>query len=209
MTSESDAIPYEPALLRAERLLVLAPHPDDEVIGCGGLVASHLREQRQVRIVVATDGAEAGDAVRRQAESRRGVEILGGAPIEFLGFPDRALDAQRDACGGRLAAVLRDWKPDLVLVPSPVEFHPDHLALSVAFCELVQRDPTLFAELGATRVAFYEVGQPLRPNAIVDITTVAELKYTAIAAHESQLAFRDYGAYTRGLNAFRAMTMPP
>ncbi|HUR81664.1 MAG TPA: glycosyltransferase, partial [Thermoanaerobaculia bacterium] len=63
--------------------------------------------------------------------------------------------------------------------------------------------------LATARVAFYEVGQPLRPNAIVDITGVAESKYAAIAEHASQLEQRDYVAYARGLNAYRAMTMPP
>ena len=56
---EAEAIPFEPQDLRGERLLVLAPHPDDEVIGCGGLVALHLREGRKVHVVVATDGAQA------------------------------------------------------------------------------------------------------------------------------------------------------
>ena len=48
-TPESEAIPYEAQDLRGERLLLLAPHPDDEVIGCGGLLALHLREGRSVR----------------------------------------------------------------------------------------------------------------------------------------------------------------
>ena len=73
----------------------------------------------------------------------------------------------------------------------------------------MQRDENLFAELATTRVAFYEVSQPLRPNAIVDITDVAEAKYAAIAAHESQVTLKDYVAYARGLNAYRAMTLPP
>ena len=80
--------------------------------------------------------------------------------------------------------------PDLILAPSPIEIHPDHLALSVAFCELIQRDESLFADLAVARVAFYDVGQPLRPNAIVDITDVAELKYAAIAAHAAQRTAR-------------------
>ena len=50
---ESEAIPYAANDLRGERLLVLAPHPDDEVIGCGGLLALHLRDGRQVRVVIA------------------------------------------------------------------------------------------------------------------------------------------------------------
>ena len=207
MLIEAEAIPYEPALLRGERLLVLAPHPDDEVIGCGGLVAQHLRERRAVRVVVATDGAQAGAADTREQESRRALSLLGGeASIEFLSLPDRALG--HDAAP-RLREELLSFRPDLILVPSPIEIHPDHLALARVFCELVQRDETLFADLAVARVAFYEVGQPIRPNAIVDISDVAELKYAAIAAHETQLAQRNYVEYARGLNAYRAMTMPP
>src|SRR5262245_52353376 len=93
MASEADAIPYEPARLRGERLLVLAPHPDDEVIGCGGVVAQHLRDGRSVRVVIATDGAQAGLASVREEETRRGLTILGGNPVvTFLRFPDRSLD---------------------------------------------------------------------------------------------------------------------
>lgn len=203
--TEADAIPYEPALLRGERLLVLAPHPDDEVIGCGGLVALHLRERRAVRIVIATDGAEAGAAILREQESRRGVERLGTAEVEFLRFPDRALGEE---AGPRLREELLAFRPDLIVVPSPVEIHPDHLALCRVFCELVQQDETLFADLALARVAFYEISQPFRPNAIVDITEVAEAKYAAIGEHASQTAVRDYAGYARGLNAYRAMTLP-
>jgi LmbE family N-acetylglucosaminyl deacetylase len=204
---EAETIPYEPSTLRGERLLVLAPHPDDEVIGCGGLVALHLRERRQVSVVVVTDGAAGGDAAGREEESRRGLAHLGeGASIEFLRFPDRGLG---DEAAGPIRNALATFRPDLVLVPSPIEIHPDHLALSRIFCELMQRDESLAALLAVTNVAFYEVGQPIRPNAIVDITAVARDKYAAIAEHASQLAQRDYGAFTRGLNAYRAMTMPP
>jgi len=207
MHVEAEAIPYEAARLRAERLLVLAPHPDDEVIGCGGLVAQHLRENRLVRIVVATDGAEAGsNPADREDESRRGVALLGDAPIDFLRFPDRRLD---DAVAPCLREILLDFRPDLIAVPSPIEIHPDHVALSRAFCELVQRDETLFADLAVAKVAFYEVSQPIRPNAIVDISDVAQAKYAAIAEHRSQTALRDYTAFARGLNAYRAMTLPP
>src|SRR5436305_6448641 len=201
---EAEAIPFEPQDLRGERLLVLAPHPDDEVIGCGGLVAQHLREGRSVHVVVATDGAQAGDAATREEESTRALAILGNAKITFLRHRDRELPSTID-----LRGILAETKPDLILVPSPIEIHPDHLTLSLAFCELIQRDASLFAELAVAQVAFYEVGQPLRPNAIADITDVADAKYAAIAAHASQLAFRDYVAYARGLNAYRAMTMPP
>lgn len=215
MLVEAEAIPYDAAPLRGERLLVLAPHPDDEAIGCGGLLARHLREGRSVRVVVATDGARAtgttGDEEayrrRREEESRRGLEILGaGAEIEFLRVPDRALDGE---IAPRLREQLASFRPDLICVPSPIEIHPDHIALSRAFCELIQQDESLFADLAVARVAFYEVSQPLRPNTLVDITEVSDAKYAAIAAHASQIALKDYVAYARGLNAYRAMTLPP
>jgi LmbE family N-acetylglucosaminyl deacetylase/glycosyltransferase involved in cell wall biosynthesis len=214
MALEADAIPFEPVRLWGERLLVLAPHPDDEVIGCGGVVAQHLNGGSTVRVVVATDGGQAGVPATREEESRKALALLCGVgnpagEIAFLGYPDRELASHRNELTQRLASVLREYRPDLVLVASPIEFHPDHLTLATTFCELIQRDKTLFADLAVAKVAFYEVGQPLRPNAIVDITEVAEKKYAAIAAHESQLAVRDYVAYARGLNAYRAMTMPP
>ncbi|HUJ13955.1 MAG TPA: PIG-L family deacetylase [Thermoanaerobaculia bacterium] len=206
---ESEAIPYEPQELRGERLLVLAPHPDDEVIGCGGLVALHAREGRQVRVAIATDGAEAGDAATRESESLRALSLLGQIACEFLRFHDRRLAADSDALQNRLREILNEFKPDLIAVPSPVEIHPDHVALSRAFIELVQQDDSLFATLAVARVAFYEVSYPIRPNALVDITRVSDTKYEAIAAHASQLALRDYVGYARGLNSYRAMTLPP
>lgn len=204
---ESEAIPFEPQDLRGERLLILAPHPDDEVIGCGGLVALHLRDGRPVHVVVATDGAQAGDGAQREAESRAALALLGNVTIEFLRFPDRALENAREL-DLRLAAILREQKPDLIAVPSPLEIHPDHIALSRAFCDLIARDSSLFADLAVARVAFYEVSAPLRPNALVDITSVADSKYAAIQTHASQTAIRDYTSYARGLNAWRAMTLP-
>jgi LmbE family N-acetylglucosaminyl deacetylase/glycosyltransferase involved in cell wall biosynthesis len=206
VVTEAEAIPYEPALLRGERLLVLAPHPDDEVIGCGGLVAQHLLEGRAVRIVIATDGAAAGEAALREQESQRAVATLGRAELEFLRFPDRSLG---DDAIPRIREQLLAFRPDLILVPHPGEIHPDHIALSRAFVDIIQRDETLFADLAVAKIAFYEVSQPLKPNAIVDITDVAEKKYAAIAEHTSQTALRDYVSYARGLNAYRAMTMPP
>jgi LmbE family N-acetylglucosaminyl deacetylase/glycosyltransferase involved in cell wall biosynthesis len=206
---ESEAIPYEAADLRGERLLVLAPHPDDEVIGCGGLVALHAREQRQIRVIVATDGAEAGEAAVREKESLAALALLGKIECEFLRFPDRRLAGESAALKTRLREILAAYKPDLIAVPNPVEIHPDHAALARAFVELIQQDESLFAALAVARVAFYEVGYPLRPNTLVDITAVADVKDAAIAAHQSQLGLRDYISYARGLNSYRAMTLAP
>ena len=206
---ESEAIPYAPNDLRGERLLVLAPHPDDEVIGCGGLIALHLDEHRAVEVVVISDGAEAGNAAEREEESRNGLAILGAATVKFLGHRDRQLNADSDALRTKLRSALYAFQPNLIAVPSPVEIHPDHVAVARTFCELIQNDAAIFGDFAVTRVAFYEVSAPLRPNVLVDITNVATRKFDAIAAHQSQRAFRNYRAYAEGLNAYRSMTLPP
>src|SRR5689334_11959081 len=140
---EAETIPYEPAQLRGERLLVLAPHPDDEVIGCGGLVALHLHDGRQVRVVIATDGGEAGEPAERQRESRAALASLGSAEIEFLNFPDRHL-RESGGFAAALRDILVDFRPDLIAAPSPIEIHPDHFALARTLCDVIARDATLF-----------------------------------------------------------------
>jgi LmbE family N-acetylglucosaminyl deacetylase len=214
MIDEKSLVPFESTELRGERLLVLAPHPDDEVFGCGGLIALHTRERREVHVLVATDGAEGDAAVtdreayreRRESESRAGLDVLGGGALEFLRFPDRGLS---DASGlvAKLVAALRESRPDLVLAPHPLELHPDHVALARALVDAIQGHDDLREGLATTRVAFYEVSNPLLPNTLVDISAVAELKKAAAAKHESQVAVRNYLHVAEGLNSFRTLTL--
>lgn len=214
---EATLIPYQAESLRGERLLVLAPHPDDEVIGCGGLIAQHTREKREVRVIIVTDGAaaevpsESVDAyrARREAESIAGLGIVGAPAPHFLQLPDRQLSGWDTVLSKELRRILLEARPDLIAVPSPIEIHPDHVALSRAFFDLIQRDDAIAETIPLARVAFYEVSQPFRPNLLVDITDVAEQKYQAIAAHESQRRLRDYESFARGLNQYRSMTLGP
>ena len=212
---EHDLIPFTAERMLGEKLLVLAPHPDDEVIGCGGLVALHVREGRRVHVLVATDGGEAerGEVPKqaftalREAETDAGLAHLGAPPAEFLRIPDRSLEERT----GEFQAALRDRllqiRPDLLVLPSPIEIHPDHRALSIAAIELLQRDLELSGALALCRVAFMEITQPIRPTTLVDITDVATLKHDAIEKHESQLRQRNYSWFSQGLSQFRTMTL--
>ena len=212
---EHSLLPFEASTLLGEKLLVLAPHPDDEVIGCGGLIALHVAEKRPVKVVILTDGAAADPAGeqelvrRRREETLAGLAILGEVETVFCEFSDRSLEEHEEALREILRHQIVSFRPDLIACPSPIEIHPDHVALARALSDLMQESRDLLGEAAMTRVAFYEVSQPMRPNALVDITTVGEKKYRAIRAHASQLALRDYESFARGLNQYRAMTLPP
>ena len=69
--------------------MVLAPHPDDEVFGCGGAIASHVRAGVPLHVVILTDGSRFGEASGRANESRAAAEVLGYGGPEFWSLADR------------------------------------------------------------------------------------------------------------------------
>lgn len=204
-----------PALRRAPeivdgKLLVLAPHPDDEVIAAGGTMALLRRAGTPVRVVHLTNG-EAGDpsgrlgdvAATRRAEGRRALEALGLSPAVELGFADGSLAAHVDALVERLRGEVESYAPRHLAVHSPLEIHADHRAAA----EAVRR---LFAG-GATGpiagVLFFGVNTPVLANVLVDVTAVRSAKDRALAAHASQLAYNDLRAKTRALDVARTVNV--
>ncbi len=208
-THEDELLPHKAVSeIPARAALVLAPHPDDEVFGCGGAIAAHVAAKIPVRVVIATGGSykkgEMGSAVVEQTrvrvredESRAAAKVLGyGEPI-FWNFQDRAL-----AYGEPLIAKILEAMNgvDLVYAPSLTEQHPDHRILAMAAAETVRRTP-------GARIAFYEIGAPQRPNLLLDISSVQSVKQAAIACFHSQLATQRYDEQIAALNRYRTYTL--
>jgi LmbE family N-acetylglucosaminyl deacetylase/glycosyltransferase involved in cell wall biosynthesis len=218
--TEDELIPYEPSDLTAGKVLVLAAHPDDEVLGAGGLIALCAESGSAVRIWIATDGTaqEGADAEgaasygeRRREESRRAARALGVDGPVFAGRPDRGLEGGDEDLLAAIRGLIAEFEPDLVLCPSPAEIHPDHRALAEAAYGVVagsRREDPDHDRFRFVRLAFYEISQPFLPNALVDISAVASRKEEALAAYASQQSVRDYAGALRGLNAYRRLTLP-
>ncbi len=216
---EETLIPYEATDLTAGRLLVLAAHPDDEVLGCGGTLALNAGRAEAIRVWIATDGTgqegvppEGALAYgkRRREEAVRALEALGIGPPLFGGLPDRGLSSSAEALGAALAAQLAEFEPDLVLAPSLAEIHPDHRVLGEALYQKIASSRPEDADhdrFRLLRIAFYEISHPLLPNTLVDISAVAESKNAALAVYASQQAVRDYASAIGGLNAYRRLTL--
>ena len=215
---EESLIPYRATELNGARILVLAAHPDDEVLGPGGAVALAAVRAEAIRVWIASDGGRQEGvtepaeeyAARRREESRRAAAILGTSAPIYGGLPDRELSARREDLKAALAQQIQAFHPDLVLSPSPVEIHPDHRALGETLYELVAASRPEDADHDRYQflsIAYYELSHPMLPNTLVDIAAVAATKREAIAAFVSQQGVRDYGAAMGGLNAYRRLTL--
>jgi LmbE family N-acetylglucosaminyl deacetylase len=209
--TEGQRIPYEASALPtsgARGVLIVAPHPDDEVFGCGGTAALYAQAGIPVRALILTDGGlwgvpPEGQSIvaARQAEARAAAAVLGCEPPIFETFADRSLDAG-EATAHLLAQHVRRLRADVVMAPSPWEIHPDHRAaalLAIAAIGLLGEGHTLVQ---------YEIGAPLLPNVLLDITPVRQLKQQAMACFASQLAMQRYDRHVNALNVFRTYTLP-
>ncbi|OPX20844.1 MAG: hypothetical protein BZ151_01880, partial [Desulfobacca sp. 4484_104] len=207
MYCEDQCIPYEAVKkLGSGKVLILAPHPDDEVFGCAGAVIRHVESGDPVQVIIVSDGgyleSESRDEyVRtRRQESIRAGNLLGYVP-EFWDIPDREV-AYGEKLIARIGEVIDTKDIDLVYAPSVTEIHPDHRSLGMAAAEAVRRSKKNIL------AAFYEVGVPLQPNRLLDITEVMELKRKAMACFPSQLQQQKYDRHIAALNQFRTYTLP-
>jgi LmbE family N-acetylglucosaminyl deacetylase len=189
-----------------ERVLLFAPHPDDESIGAGGLLQRLVSSGAAVKVVYMTDGEnntwahrallkrwhlDAGDrnayAALRQREALDALSAIGIDPLaaSFIHLPDTGV-AQRlrrdhNSLVGGLRSIIEPFDPTLIIGPSLDDLHPDHAATA-----------RLIAAAHSPRVpslGYVVHGRTRRPPVAVMRLTASEQrnKRSAIAAHQSQL----------------------
>jgi N-acetylglucosamine malate deacetylase 1 len=198
----------------AERILVISPHPDDESIGCGGLLLAHAGTA-EIQIVTVYNG-DGGGALDE------------GPWINDVAYRDRLVEARRreldrvavalqaskvtrfevSDCDGvpgseevtALRRILQDFAPQVVLLPWLLDKHPHHRATNRIFAEAAHSLDLM--------VLGYEVWGLLSPNAFFDITDVLDRKRELIAMHASQLRTVDYVGFSDALARMRAFHHP-
>ncbi len=134
----------------SDRTIIIAPHPDDEVIGCGGLIARRVDEGRPPHIVIMTggEGSHRGccsipsDEIKtaRRGLTRKALATLGvpESHIHELDYPDGNIDISHPQTG-RLKALLSELKPEAVFVPHWGEGWPDHIKTAHIIKEIASK----------------------------------------------------------------------
>ena len=195
----------------AGSVLLLAPHSDDETLGCGGLLALLRQAGWRVKVVVMTDGAlgdpmgylDGADVVTcRQQETRAALRALDVVDVDFLDAPDGSFIPD-PRISARLCEVLDGFKPDWLLAPPVLDFHRDHLSTSRLALELWHTRG--YRE----RLFLYEIWQPLPVNWVIDVTLVMESKRRAVAAYRLPLMYQDYSGAFEGMMRYRALYLGP
>jgi LmbE family N-acetylglucosaminyl deacetylase len=187
-------------------VLVIAPHPDDESIGCGGTICLHTSRADRVTAVFLTSG-ELGlkqlpreQACRiRESEAQAAAHVLGITAVEFLRFPDWYVVEHVHEAATVLRALLEREAPARIYLPHDREWHPDHQAALPIVREALRgssiRCPTLLCYEVWTPLAEYDDGE--------DITQVMRRKLQAVRCYHSQVEQLRYDRGVRGLNLYR------
>jgi LmbE family N-acetylglucosaminyl deacetylase len=209
-------LPQRVAKPAGERIVVFAPHPDDETIGCGGTLHQHQLAGDSITAVFMTDGRQ-GTGTRgdisadeivavREAEARQAAQLLGIGECVFLRNPDAQLSIT-PATVAQVNDLLARIAPDLIYVPSPLESHRDHRL----GCAIVARA----VEIGGHRpnVCLYEVWSPVPANLIVPIDLGHKIKAirvyrSQLDEHEQYVAGATHLAHYRGLTGLNSLQTP-
>ncbi len=194
----------------AGAIVIFAPHPDDETLACGGIIAAKVKEGRDVHIVFTTDGRnshlhELGIPVDptpqelaqiRKEEARRATSILGVKPknLIFLGFEDGTLSLNKETAKGKVSEVMVLLRPKEIYYPDGSDVHRDHRATYEVVEDCLN---SLDLVPQKYRYTVWSAEEKRKENAegqvAVDISDVLQLKKNAINEYRSQITLFSRG----------------
>lgn len=196
------------------KILVIAPHPDDEVLGCGGTLLRRKAEGATLGWLIVTSMAEesgwARDVVeRRETEIARVAAAIGFAEVFNLRLAPAQLDRMpMGEIVARFATVFKEFLPEEILVPNRDDVHTDHRIVfdAAAACSKWFRHPSVRRVLSYETLSETEFGLSpdgaFRPNSFVDISDYVERKLEIMSFYASEVgAF----PFPRSLEAIRAL----
>lgn len=193
-------------------VLVVAAHPDDELLGPGGTLARHVRDGDDVHVVIVAEGAtsryedEMVDVLA--AFTEKAAAVLGVASVARLGFPDQRLDhCPLIEVTQALETHVDQLQPTTVYTHFPGDVNADHGVVSRAAWTACRpyvapqlRRFLAFETPSSTEWGWPGVGPSFHPSVFVDISTTVEDKLEAMSVYESEL--RRY-PHPRSLQALR------
>lgn len=180
------------------RVLVIAPHMDDEVLGCGATIARHVDAGDEVSVCVvcnrAYDRQYDNKAIEQEkAAAWKAKSILGYHDLRLLDFPDERLYANLQEALGGVEKVILELKPETVYTCYAGDLHQDHRVVAHISNIALRAHASSFAKRilayevpSGTDVAFAGTTEPFNPNVFIDIQKQLDRKVLAMGAYERE-----------------------
>lgn len=184
-----------------QRILVIAAHPDDEILGCGGTMAAHAQVGDAVHVALMAQGLAArGDTsaeafAQHQAAAQRANAVLGVQSVHFGGFADNAMDSVPLLHVARaIEALVAQLQPTTIYTHHPGDLNVDHRVVSEATAIACRPQPGC----GVDQILFFEVAsstewrlggavQAFAPNWYRDITAQLDTKIAALRQYDHEM----------------------
>jgi len=201
----------------ANKILIVAAHPDDEVLGCGGAIAKHSKSGDNVTVLFLTDGVSSrgeasenmeSDQLKRKEAAVMALSILGVTDIIFKDFPDNSLDSIPliDVIRA-IEKVGKEVNPEIIYSHSSTDLNIDHRiaakAVKTAFRPIQScpvRKILSFEILSSTNWSFNSVAV-FRPQIYIDISDVWEKKIAALECYEMEMRQSPHARSFRSISA--------
>ena len=206
------SIPFEAQKnVPSGKILVFAPHADDEIFGCGGALIRHVQQNDPIKVVIITDGScpiteeqKTPDYTEiRKQESLAAAKLIGYDEPVFLDFPDNNLKLNKEMMKS-IKQEIEDFAPENIYFPFELEIHQDHRLVNKAVLSAIKKSKCNCIK----HLISFEISTPLYPNYLHDITDIAETLQAAMDCFKSQLKANDYNTKIVALNKYRTYTLP-
>lgn len=184
-------------------VLVVAAHPDDEILGCGATLARHAARGDRVNVLIMGQGVfsrsdgsadqESLEALRQCAQEAN--RIIGASSLELLDFRDNRMDeVARLDLAKAVEAVVSQHAPDIVYTHFPGDLNVDHVRVSEAVCIACRPIPgssvrslRFFEVQSSTEWRPPAIGTAFAPNLFVDVSSSLEKKIQALRAYSGEM----------------------
>lgn len=201
-------------------ILIISPHPDDEVIGCGGTIIKHIENGDHVRLLYISSGGNLASegftgherVITRENEAIECCKILGVDDFYFLKEKERYLQYTQRFIE-KAVLELRAFKPEIIYFPHSKESDADHRICFHVFNDAcwLSTVPDFCKEsyevsIHMPEIRLFEVWTPLEQfNLTSDISSQMNKKIKALEEYKSQLKSCRYDLAIKGLNLYRAI----
>jgi LmbE family N-acetylglucosaminyl deacetylase len=195
-----------------ENVLVISPHPDDEIIGCGGTLIKMLKEGVFVSVVQVTDGSNTSALKDSPEHIRKTIRLEEAKDVaKNLGFTELFLfkepDSHLECTAGtvkKLTDILNRLDPKVIFIPFINDTHPDHIIAN----EILRKSLEVSSlDLGHVNVLSYEVWNLVPPNSYCTIDNHFDRKAEMLRKYRTAMKLIDYVHFCECLNSYHAYTL--